>query len=604
MRFVVQVVSQFAADLRVEALFTILMNTAKAIFPLLAAVTLLSCAPPPSFVAPAPKPLVKPPPAVVTPAHREGVDTQCSYFYFLWGKTAELNGRYDEALDAYEKAVVCDGEAEQLIRNLTVLLARMGRKQQAIEWADKLAQAHPGDADISLFQADLYAALGERDKAIGLYQAVLAQRPQDPEALSRLGKQYLDTLDYAKARDCFERLVAVKPDSLPGHYYLAQLYRELKDNPKAVAAYQKALDIDWSAALAMEAADFYEGQKLDPQAIELYKKVMDAGEGQEDEAAIRLARLYLARKQTDQALALLRDLRSKAPDDPQLGLAVGRILIEQRNYPEAIRVFSGLLAHDENDMAVRAMLAMTYYDSGDRAQAKTVLKAVKIGQPGFDEALALLVKLYAEDKDYHAAVALIDKAIRGSQGHDQSYRFLLASTYEEQGRLSEAEQVLREAISLYPKAVEGHFNYGMFLERHGRLDEAMTQMEKVLALNPDDPLALNYIGYSWADQSLRLPEALSYIQKALAQRPDDGFVLDSLGWVYFKMGKLNKAAEALEKATNLEPDDPTIHEHLGDVYRAAHKADLAVDNYRRSLEFSRKAADKARVKAKLDALGR
>ena len=130
----------------------------------------------------------------------------------------------------------------------------------------------------------------------------------------------------------------------------------------------------------------------------------------------------------------------------------------------------------------------------------------------------------------------------------------------------------------------------------------MTQMEKVLALNPDDPLALNYIGYSWADQNLRLPEALAYIQKAIAQRPDDGFVLDSLGWVYFKMGKLSKAAEALEKAITLEPDDPTIHEHLGDVYRAAHKTDLAADNYRRSLEFSRKAADKVRVKAKLDAL--
>lgn len=531
----------------------------------------------------------------------EKADTQCSYFYFLWGKSAEAEGRYEEALEAYEKAVVCDSAADYVIRNLTVLLLRMNRKQQAMDWVEKLIQANPGDQKVKLFQADLFGAMGEGDTAIALYQAYLAEQPNDPEVLLKLGKQYLGKLDYLKARDSFEQLVAIEPDSLLGHYYLARLYRELKFNQKAADAYQKTLDLNWTPQLVLEAADFFESQKMTDRAVTLYQELLGDDESSED-AANRLVRLYLAKKQPEKALEVLTELRGNALDNQKVDLAIGRIYMDQQKYQEAIGIFREMLTRDPDLTLARSLLAMALYESGEHSQAKALLKEVKPDDQGFDDALSLLVKMYADDKEFTKAIALLTKAIKESKDDSQNYEFALSSLYEEQGKLADAERVLLDSLRRYPEEEAGYFTYGMFLERHGRLAEAIAQMEKVLVINPDDPLALNYIGYSWAERGVRLPEALEYIKRAIEQRPDDGFIQDSLGWVYFKMGELQQAVEALEKAIALEPDDPTIYEHLGDAYLAFQKPQLALDNYKKSLELSSKDEDKARVSSKIGAM--
>ncbi|MDD5758312.1 MAG: tetratricopeptide repeat protein [Desulfobulbaceae bacterium] len=545
------------------------------------------------------------PSSVAKPAavpRQEGeADTQCSYFYFLWGKTAESKEQYEEALDAYEKAVVCDAEADYVIRHLTLLLLRMDRRQQALEWGDKLIQAHPEDRKVKMFQADLYGSMGEDAKSIAIYESLLQQQPTDPELLLKLGRQYLNSLDYLKARDYFEKLVAVEPDSFMGYYYLARLYRELKFSQKAFAAYKKALSLNWTLPLAVEAAEFYESQKMWDEAITLYEGLLD-DEDSSEEAANRLVRIYLAQNQTDKALAVLQDLRKNATDSQKIDFTVGRIFMEQHKYPEAISIFKEMLARDPELVLARSLLAMAYYESGAHAEAKALLLAVKREDNAYEEALSLLIKMYAEEKEFPEAITLVKKAIAESKGETENYYFALASLYEEQGKLAEAEKVLLDTTHKFPKSGGGYFTYGMFLERYGRLDEAMAQMEKVLAVNPNDPLALNYIGYSWAERGINLSQALEYIQKAVAQRPDDGFILDSLGWVYFRRGELQQAVDALEKAILLEPEDPTIHEHLGDVYVASHQTQLALDNYTKSLSLSDKEEDKARVTAKIEAI--
>ena len=63
----------------------------------------------------------------------EANDMACAYFYFIWGKTAENNLRYEEALEAYEKALLCDEESEYVRRKLAVLYVKMDRKEQAVK---------------------------------------------------------------------------------------------------------------------------------------------------------------------------------------------------------------------------------------------------------------------------------------------------------------------------------------------------------------------------------------------------------------------------------------------------------------------------------------
>ena len=107
-------------------------------------------------------------------------------------------------------------------------------------------------------------------------------------------------------------------------------------------------------------------------------------------------------------------------------------------------------------------------------------------------------------------------------------------------------------------------------------------MRRILDIDPENADALNYIGYTYAEQGIKLNEAMDMIQKAVQLKPNNGYILDSLGWVYYQKGLYNEALEYLERAIHFTPDDPTINEHLGDVH-------FKRMDYRKSLELYQRA---------------
>jgi tetratricopeptide (TPR) repeat protein len=107
---------------------------------------------------------------------------------------------------------------------------------------------------------------------------------------------------------------------------------------------------------------------------------------------------------------------------------------------------------------------------------------------------------------------------------------------------------------------------GTCYERSKQWPKAEADLKKALELYPDQPQALNYLGYSWIDQGKHLDEGMKLIRKAVDARPDDGYIVDSLGWAYYRVGNLDEAVKNLERAVELKPEDPTINDHLGDAY--------------------------------------
>ena len=128
------------------------------------------------------------------------------------------------------------------------------------------------------------------------------------------------------------------------------------------------------------------------------------------------------------------------------------------------------------------------------------------------------------------------------------------------------------------------FLLGSIYERQKKYDLAEEQFKKVLAADPLNASAANYLGYMLADRGVRLEESLKYIQKALELEPNNGAYLDSLGWAYYKMDRCDLAEPHLEKAARLMSNDPTIHEHLGHVYLRMGKEGLAEQEWERALK--------------------
>jgi tetratricopeptide (TPR) repeat protein len=167
------------------------------------------------------------------------------------------------------------------------------------------------------------------------------------------------------------------------------------------------------------------------------------------------------------------------------------------------------------------------------------------------------------------AKALLEKIIAKNPKDIRPYD-ALGNILRSHERYAEARDYYSRAIALIGKPTKDNWTLyyarGVCNERLKDWPQAEADLKRALELSPDESPVLNYLGYTWVDQSQNLKTAMDYIRKAVKLKPDDGYYIDSLGWAYYRLGNIQSAVEHLERAVELRPDDPVINDHLGDAY--------------------------------------
>jgi Flp pilus assembly protein TadD len=170
-------------------------------------------------------------------------------------------------------------------------------------------------------------------------------------------------------------------------------------------------------------------------------------------------------------------------------------------------------------------------------------------------------------------------------------------------RYEEAAELYSQALSKIEKPERNDWSMfyfrGITYERTDRWENAEADFKKALELYPEQPLVLNYLGYSWVDKGMNLSEALEMIRKAVELRPNDGYIVDSLGWAYYRLGRWNDAVTELERAVSLRPDDPVINDHLGDAYWKAGRTLEAQFQWRHARDFGAEGKELERILKKI-----
>lgn len=185
----------------------------------------------------------------------------------------------------------------------------------------------------------------------------------------------------------------------------------------------------------------------------------------------------------------------------------------------------------------------------------------------------------------------------------------LGGLFRQQENYEAAVQSYDKALSLTPEAGRGRwfllYARGIAHERLSEWPKAEADFRAALELNPDQPLVLNYLGYSLVEKQEKLDEALDMIKRAVAERPDSGFIVDSLGWVLYRLGRYDEAVSHMERAVELMPVDAVVNDHLGDVYWAVGRTREAEFQWKRALSFvdpddSSGEADPDRIRRKIE----
>ncbi len=182
------------------------------------------------------------------------------------------------------------------------------------------------------------------------------------------------------------------------------------------------------------------------------------------------------------------------------------------------------------------------------------------------------------------------KGIVAQNAKDTDALTTLGNIQREQKHYGDAITSYTQAMASLPAGDKSAWSLlyfrGISYERDKQWPAAEADFKQALVLYPDQPLVLNYLGYSWVDRGVHLDEAFQMLRKAVALRPEDGFIVDSLGWAHYRLGDYAEAVKELERAIELKPGDPTINDHLGDAYwRVGRKLDAQFQwNHARDLK--------------------
>lgn len=235
--------------------------------------------------------------------------------------------------------------------------------------------------------------------------------------------------------------------------------------------------------------------------------------------------------------------------------------------PLAIVLARGALALDPGYDSPRIALAKALGNEGAVAAALATLDEIPPDSPWFTaqriERIALLQRS-GRERDALAIAADLARAPGADVAAIQREGDLLMAN----ARFADAAIAYRRAIDRAGERADWvlYLQAGSALDRAGRWRDARPLIEKSVALAPDQPVALNYLGYGALENGGDVEAARKLLEHAAALKPGDESILDSLGWSYLLGGDVARALPMLEKAASGAPDNATISEHLGDAY--------------------------------------
>jgi len=261
-----------------------------------------------------------------------------------------------------------------------------------------------------------------------------------------------------------------------------------------------------------------------------------------------------------------------------------------------------LRLHPKLDLA-RVLVGDVFENHGDYERANQTYRLIDKTSP-ISYSVQLRIAKNMESIDQ------IDGAAKALEGLARTYEdrpgplIELGDLYREHKSYKKAVDAYSKALARVPKLTNDYwvllYTRGVSYERLKRWKEAEADFQKALELSPDQPLVLNYLGYSWLERGERMGEAISMIEKAVRARPNDGYVVDSLGWAHYLRGNFKDAVKELEQAIILVSDDATINEHLGDAYWRIGREREARFQWKRSLTFDKDGDNVDAIRKKLE----
>jgi tetratricopeptide (TPR) repeat protein len=328
---------------------------------------------------------------------------------FLIGRDLEAEGRLEEALEAYTRALSKDPESVYLLKRVAELSARQNRLSDALVYAERALEFEPDNQGVRLFLGTLYRFRKDVASAERVLRDGSGQLVNDDAALLLYGI-YADNRRLGDARAIAEWMIDAHPEELRGYFALADAHEKLGDPAASEATLRTGLErhpgeLALYAALARSRRA--RGDRVGEIAV--YREVLEI-HPQHRATLQALAEAQLALERTDEAIETLAVLESLYPRDLRARLRLAFVEFERGNFAAAADRFEFALQRNPEEYEVVYFLGVVRRRLGEEEAAIAAFDRIPTSHDRYAEARTQIAGIYEHRGDFERAIAEVEGA--------------------------------------------------------------------------------------------------------------------------------------------------------------------------------------------------
>jgi len=451
---------------------------------------------------------------------------------------------------------------------------------------------------------------GDAARARNEFQAVLAQRPNDSEALGGMGVLAMREGNWQQALDYLTRArrgnAAWQPSLSTAQYWVdvekAQALHQAGKTDEAVRLLNQAVKrAPKEVAANVQLADIMLDQGKTAEAVQAYRAVLQRRPG-DSQALLGLSRAAKLSGDDAAARRMLEDALAKDPDSPWLRYELAQLYQEAGRTREARGLIEGLLMTHPDDPEVLYTSALLASNNQQWAQARDTLERIPAARR-----TAPMNQLYATANRRVQIAEAVGMAhagrkadalvwlgqIEAGAANDFDVLSAVAAAYVDIGEPARGLALLKPLREQgQARSVDASIAYAGLLLASEQDVEASVVLRQLqaesLTVSQRKLVAELSSAYRIRQADLLtergdLVAAYDVLAPVLAERPNDPAAQGALARMYAASGQGEKAFGIYETLLRTDPDNPDLHLGLAQVaqqsrdYRQAQReADIAV----------------------------
>lgn len=471
--------------------------------------------------------------------------------------------RPEKAVEMLKSAVAHSDDNFTYRMTLAGLYRNLGMYGEASDSYEELVKRYPDKSELNYYLADALTQEGEIGAAIDAYNVLESTMGMNETLSLQKFKLYQTLKQPDKAFEKIEKLANKYPMNARYRLLMGDLHLENEETEKALACYQKAHEIDPDDPRYIVSMANYYDQTGDKEAAE--QEIRDAlvNEKLDVETKVGILSRYVQRlQQTQQGIenanSLFQTLLDQHPEDTELKLMYGSLLMAQQKEEEA----------------------------------KFQFQLVTEMEPSNEGAWQQLLNISLKGEDIPEVIRICTRC-KELFPEAPEYYFYLGIGYYMQEKYQESLDTYYAGLKIIPEGngvVKSNF-YGQIGDLYyqmEKMDEAYKAYDEALKYNENNAPVLNNYSYFLTLDKKDLKKAERMAAQCIKLEPDNATYLDTYAWVFFVQGNYTLAKIYIENALSKDKTNSAeLVDHYGDILYMSGEKDKALEQWKKAKEMGK-----------------